>query len=155
MANGIYLGINSREEQAEMDENRRKFHQIKVWFEKTFLVEIISIIYLSITSVINIFSLIFGVIYLFLLKRKNEKICKAATLAHFLLGLITVVTAVSFCVTSFAADTPNVSLISEALAKKITSMSTENLANSEGNIIIMDSIMDGVRIFSVINVLHP
>lgn len=153
MANGIYLGINSREEQAEMDENRRKFHQIKVWFEKTFLVEIISIIYLSITSVINIFSLIFGVIYLFLLKRKNEKICKAATLAHFLLGLITVVTAVSFCVTSFAADTPNVSLISEALAKRITSMSTENLANSEGNIIIMDSIMDGVRIFSVINAL--
>lgn len=149
MANGIYTTVNSREELAEMDENRDKMHQVKVWFEKAAIIEAIVMIYLSFASVIGNFAVILGVVYLILLKKKDAKICRTAAFIHLLLAVLIVITSIVYCVSAFTAGASSLSMpkVFSAIVPE------EAIMSSEGNQSLTDVAFKSIKIITIINLI--
>ncbi len=150
MANGIYVGINSGQELAELDENRDKMHQIKVWFKNTTIIEIVSVIYLTFASPFHIFAAVFGVIYLILLNKKNANICKAGALIHLISALFVIITSAVYCILSFTSDAPSVSLLPKGLSMLVPE---DDVINSDGNKNMINMLMDSIQIITAINLI--
>lgn len=149
MANGIYTTVNSREELAEMDENRDKMHQVKVWFEKAAIIETIVMIYLSFASVIGNFAVILGVVYLILLKKKDAKICRTAAFIHLLPAVLIVITSIVYCVSAFTAGASSLSMpkVFSAIVPE------EAIMSSEGNQSLTDVAFKSIKIITIINLI--
>ncbi|MBE6841214.1 MAG: hypothetical protein E7510_00050 [Ruminococcus sp.] len=150
MANGIYTTVNSREELAEMDENRDKMHQIKIWFEKAAIIEAVSMIYLTITSSLSVLAAVPGIIYLAFIKKKDAGICKIVTLLHMLLALLVIVTSVTFCISALTSDAPSVSLLPKGLSNIVPE---DVAADSDGNRYMVNVIFDSVKIITIVNLI--
>lgn len=153
MANGIYNDINTKEDYSEMEENRTRMHQIKVWFERTVIVEVISMVYLMFASVIHFMAPVLGAVYLVLLRKKSVKVCKAGVLAHLLIAIIVIITSASYCISAFTADSPSVSLLPDGLAGILTTVPTEEIADSESNKSLTGLFFNSIKAFTVINML--
>lgn len=150
MANGIYTTINSREELAEMDENRDKMHQVKIWFEKAAIIEAVSMIYLTITSSFSILAAVPGIIYLAFIKKKDAGICKIIALLHIILSVLVIVTSVTFCISALTSDAPSVSLLPKGLSNIVPE---DVAADSDGNKYMVNVIFDSVKIITIVNLI--
>lgn len=150
MANGIYTTVSSREELAEMDENRDKMHQIKIWFEKAAIIEAVSMIYLTITSSFSVLSAVPGIIYLAFIKKKDAGICKIVALLHMILALLVIVTSVTFCISALTSDAPSVSLLPKSLSNIVPE---DVAADSDGNKYMVNVIFDSVKIITIVNLI--
>ena len=156
MANGIYMNINSAQDLEDMEKNREQMHKIKVWFELTMLIEIISALYLSFTSVPGILAIALGLIYVLLLNRKNRKICLTAFMVHIILAVIVLIPAVMFCADAFAfksGTAGDAALLSSGSMRLFTSLSPENAESGGSGSPVMNLLYGGVKLTSVINLV--
>ena len=95
----------------EMEDNRLHMLKIKRWFEFTITYEIICSIYLSSLSyllVLQILAFVAGLVYIFMINRKDPSIIKKAIVVHAVLAFIVVGSAVS-AVAEISDMTPDVS----------------------------------------------
>ncbi|MDO5148831.1 MAG: hypothetical protein Q4D76_05495 [Oscillospiraceae bacterium] len=156
MANGIYMNINSAQDLEDMQKNREQMHKIKVWFELAALIEIISALYLSFTSVLGIFAIALGLIYVFLLNRKNRKICLTAFMVHIILAVIVLIPAVMFCADAFAlkaGSAGDTTLLTSGSMRMFTSLSPEYAESGGTGSSVMNLLSGGVKLTSVINLI--
>lgn len=153
MANGIVYGINSKEDQEEMEENRGRMNRVKMWFRKAAIIEAVCLLYLFLGSILHWWVLVPGIFYIYNFSKKDETLCKRATLVHIAAAVIVIVSAISYCVVAFTSDTSHASVIPPGLTAVLTSVPAEIVAEGQGNKTIMDLLMGVVKTFTVINLI--